>query len=743
MAVSPELDESAGTGRKVSLRLVWRAVRRHWWQAFLLWLSGSSALMALAYHKVKPTYDARARVRVEPGEQSLITKEGKTRAGDFTEFQQTQVASVTSPSVLGMALAAHPELHNLPRLRRADDPEVELRLALQVTIVPRTNLVEVSMASESPTESAAIVSAVVDAYLKNASASNNEEKQKWIKQLQEIRDDRDRELESKRAELQRLNNRIKTGSSAGVRDRNLATLDQYRRWSEELAHVEITAIATQAKVEQLRDSKAIPRARKADDEQVRLAVQDAFYSDPRVASVQAQLDRIETQLGNVRRLARRSAKDPSRVNLEGQAQTLKTQIAALWGELGPKLQARVMEQIGHAAADVNADREVIEAEGDLAALRSQANALRTRLDQMSVQNKEANSEVLLREFARLDVERASQVLHVIEDNLGQLQSESHSPLTRVQLESPARRSNRPNSANQIKIMALAPIVTLAGVLSLFVLLEARSGRVADPDELPGRVHVPVLSVVPPLPMVRSVGMPSGREEFRLQRQLDEFVRSLDHLRVALCARPDPWGRDRHCIVITSACGSEGKTTLAAQLAERCVNAGLTTLLIDGDLRNPTLSRMLAASARDGLVNVLRGEATAEDAMLVIGDAGGFHFLPSGTPRSDPGRLLQGEALGRLIARARESFEMIIVDAPPVLSVSDALSIGRWTDGAVLAVRHGTSRFSLLDRANRRLVHVGVPVLGAVVNGVRSADSSYGGYYASRTSPAPKADTLDG
>ena len=68
-------------------------------------------------------------------------------------------------------------------------------------------------------------------------------------------------------------------------------------------------------------------------------------------------------------------------------------------------------------------------------------------------------------------------------------------------------------------------------------------------------------------------------------------------------------------------------------------------------------------------------------MTVIGDAGGFHLLPAGTPRVDPSRLLQGERLGKLLAQARESFDMIIVDAPPVLPVPDALIIGRWTDGA--------------------------------------------------------------
>lgn len=207
------------------------------------------------------------------------------------------------------------------------------------------------------------------------------------------------------------------------------------------------------------------------------------------------------------------------------------------------------------------------------------------------------------------------------------------------------------------------------------------------------------------------------------------MQSLDHLRVALCARRDPWGRDRHCVLITSACGSEGKTTLASQLAERCVNAGLMTLLIDADLRNPTLSRMLDAAECPGLINILRGEMLAEDVIRIVGEAGGFHLLSAGTPRVDPSRLLQSERLGKLIAQARESFDMIIIDAPPILPVPDALTIGRWTDGAVLAVRYDTSRFPLVEKAHQRLSHVGVPIIGAVVNGVRSAESAYGGYYA--------------
>ena len=111
----------------------------------------------------------------------------------------------------------------------------------------------------------------------------------------------------------------------------------------------------------------------------------------------------------------------------------------------------------------------------------------------------------------------------------------------------------------------------------------------------------------------------------------------------------------------------------------------------------------------------------------VGNAGGFHLLSAGGGGHDPSRLLQGERLGQLVARLREAFDIVLIDAPPVLPVPDALLIGRWTDGAVVAVRHDSSRFPLVERAQKRLTSIGVPLIGAVVNGVRPAESSYGAY----------------
>ena len=246
---------------------------------------------------------------------------------------------------------------------------------------------------------------------------------------------------------------------------------------------------------------------------------------------------------------------------------------------------------------------------------------------------------------------------------------------------------------------------------------------ADPDDIAARVRVGVIGIVPPLPSPQPARSPKALRDQR--RKLEEFIQSLDHLRVVLCSR-GPGGR--RCALITSAVGGEGKTTLAAQLAGRCANAGLSTLLIDADLRRPSLGELLEVPEGLGLVDVLLGDATPEESMVVIGNAGGFHLLPAGSTGHDPSRLLQGERLGQLIARFREAFDIVIIDAPPVLAVPDALLLGRWADGAIIAVRHDTSRFPLVERAIKRMSSVGVSVLGVVVNGVRPTESSYENYH---------------
>ena len=723
-------------GKKITFGLVARAVRRHWWQAALIWAVGSVGLMALVYFKVKPTYLAFTRVRVEPSSSALFS--GRGDGGNFGEYRETQVNIISQPTVIETALQTHPELLNFRRLFEADDKITEIRSTLNVGVVKGTNLIEVSTSTESPLESAAIVNAVVDAYVKQAYDVNSSETDEKIRQLEDAEISKKKEIAEKRNAIKKLQEAHGDIDVAGAKERNSVTIEEYRSLSNELMRVQIEIVKAEAQLAAVPGRAAGGRGggrEVTEADLVRL-----FYSDKRVAAARERKDAAEDKYKTVKEKVR-NLSDPSVQRPLKDMKEAQADLDALWKEMKPQLEGwarRGVREIGGGAVD-NPQKG---AEVQLAALKAQEMSLIDKLNTLNVRKRAEGMSAVSLEFDRMDLNRAEQYLDTISKSLADLKFQSKSPILRVRKEFLARPSPR-GTNNRLKIMAVAPVGMLFGVLCLMVFLELHAGRVVDPEELTARSRVPVVGVVPPLPQVRPQGgLLSGRDEFKMQRQLDQFVQSLDHLRVALCSGRDAWGRDRRVILITSACGSEGKTTLAAQLAERCVNAGLHTLLIDGDLRNPTLSRMLDVPNNRGLINVLRGECLPDEAISVVGGAGGFHFMPSGTPKVDPSRLLHGDRLGKFLAQARESFDIVIVDAPPVLPVPDALTIGRWTDGAVLAVRCDTSRFTLVEKANRRLATVGVPVIGAVVNGVRVAESTYGSYYPSYAYTDDRSAPLD-
>ena len=710
-------EPSAVPSRKLSARLVWRAFRRHWWQAITLWLASSTALMALAYCHVKPTYDAFSAIKVDPGDRGLFRE--NSSMVDFEVFKETQVKRVTNPNVISTALSAHPDLLHLPRLALAQDPEAEIRKSLTVMVIPKTNLIQVSMASESANEAARIVNAVIEAYLKVALDANEEETEKRCRRLREVKQERTVAVQQKRDAIASLVGRIGTVDGSQARDRNSVTIEQYSVLTHQLLQADLDLVEAQAWLDQLQNEPSGTATASSADPEAEIVA--AFYATPRVAEVRNRLEKAREGLAQAVRIAK-SPNDPARTSAQKKVDDSQKQLDALWTKMKPDL--------------ARADRGAVTREGELHAAEVKVTGLKTRLAQLNerlerlnIQTKSAGSDELTLEFARQDLNRAEAVLDTVTRSLDQVEFEAKDPVARFRQEFQAKPSNAPYANHRFKVMAAAPVGMFLGVLGLFVLVELHAGRVHDPEEVPGRLKLHVLGVVPPLPKPRPTGgQLSTRDEARSRRDLDQFIQSLDHLRVAICSGRDAWGRSRRSIIITSACGSEGKTTLAAQLAERCVNAGLLTLLIDADIRNPSLSRMFDLPAGRGLVNVLRGESMAEEAISVIGGAGGFHFLPAGSPRVDPSRLLHGDRLSKLLASAKESFDMVIVDAPPVLPVPDALTIGRWVDGAVLAVRFDNSRYPLVERANRRLAAVGVPVIGAVINGVRGAEGSdYGSY----------------
>jgi len=190
--------------------------------------------------------------------------------------------------------------------------------------------------------------------------------------------------------------------------------------------------------------------------------------------------------------------------------------------------------------------------------------------------------------------------------------------------------------------------------------------------------------------------------------------------------------------VTSPSESDGKTTVAANLALSMAELGRRVLLVDADLRRPRLHRIFEAVNRAGLSDLLGAEPPSEaeiDAAIeTMPGSERLHLLPSGVAAYGGPGLLHSAALNALLARLRDKFDLVVVDTPPALAVSDARALARSADGVVLVVRAGRTGAALAAEAEALLRSDGARVLGAVLNSWDPRQGGRRGYWAYMNGP---------
>ena len=183
------------------------------------------------------------------------------------------------------------------------------------------------------------------------------------------------------------------------------------------------------------------------------------------------------------------------------------------------------------------------------------------------------------------------------------------------------------------------------------------------------------------------------------------------------------------IVVVSALPSEGKTTVAANLALTFALEGRRTLLIDADLRRPRVHRTFRVARAPGVAQCLAGIADTADAIRTT-FIDGLYVLPAGHADSTPGLVLRAGPMRKLIADCADRFEVIIIDTPPIFVAADAAVIGPLADGVLFVVRAGSTESEAAHQAYRQISSVGAHVIGAVLNDPNGESGQYGEQYAS-------------
>ena len=209
-------------------------------------------------------------------------------------------------------------------------------------------------------------------------------------------------------------------------------------------------------------------------------------------------------------------------------------------------------------------------------------------------------------------------------------------------------------------------------------------------------------------------LPSNqRGMFGGKKPIDEAMKvAIDGIRTAIIYNRN---HATQSVMVTSATGQEGRSTVASQLAVSMARAGKMTLLIDADFHNPQQQNIFGLQPPFGLSEMLRGEKSSDEA-IVATTVENVWLLSAGRCDQQALQGLTGDQAKAVFQDFRDRFDMIILDASPVLTSPDALLTGQHVDSALLSVRRDVSQTPKVNAAVDRLTSVGVPLLGAIVNG---------------------------
>jgi polysaccharide biosynthesis transport protein len=300
----------------------------------------------------------------------------------------------------------------------------------------------------------------------------------------------------------------------------------------------------------------------------------------------------------------------------------------------------------------------------------------------------------------------------------------------------ARVPTAPSEPNIPRNLSFALVLGVISGVGLAFVLENMDNTVRTPEQATALSALPSLGMIPlgsksgnRGPNGKRLALTSSKEvvetvtQVRPQSQMAESYRAL---RTSLLL--SNLGAPPKVIMVTSARPQEGKTTTSINTAIVLAQKGVRVLLIDADLRRPSVHKTLGMGPRSGLSNVLTGSATTQQTITTSTILPNLFIMPAGTPPPNPAELLASLNMRTLIAELRGQYDHIVIDTPPTLSVTDAVVLSPTADATILVIRSGQTTKQALRRARDVLMQVNAHVAGVLLNAVDLTSPDYYYYY---------------
>ena len=305
-----------------------------------------------------------------------------------------------------------------------------------------------------------------------------------------------------------------------------------------------------------------------------------------------------------------------------------------------------------------------------------------------------------------------------------------SPKEPITIREQPKEGRAPVSPKVTLNLILGAVVGLVFGIAIAFFLEYVDTSVKSLEDVERYLQVPVLAVIPKDVGVlhKQSGMSPDAEAYRILRTNIEFNRK---------------NPEDNSITVVSGGAGEGKSTTLVNLAYVCAQGGYTTLMIDADLRRPRLHTFFDINNSVGLTNYLTTDLMLEDVILQT-PVDNLYFMPSGVLPADAAGILNSRRMSELVQDVKQRFDLVLIDSPPILGVSDASVLASEVDLTMIVVQHRKLPRNMLMRVKQAVENVGGQVIGVVLNNVdiRSDNqyqyyTSYYTYYAPSAEPEPR------
>ena len=694
---------------KPDLAIYLHAIRRHWLMALGIGLLCAAIAGPAVYIGMGEQYTAYSLLRVSMQENSLISHDVNTVDRDrFEIYKGFQQDMLLSRAVLTSAIRK-PEVIDIPiiqRLTQYGDPVEWLTGKLAVSFPLKAEAMTVSLTLDNPKEAQALVKAVVESYMNEVVNAETTRKQKRYNDLVTICDAKEQEIRAKREELKSLVAGIGSTDSPellGIRQRALfEELGLYRsevaRNSADISHVKNELSSQHALLENV-DKADVPA----------IELDQLVQNDPQARQLQIELGMKKMEHVYTQGAMKKGANTPYASRYGEEVEMLQKEYDERLKEMEMKARQKKRNLIDTEIVRLQAlltpmEEQQVAATKKIAKLMSDAEKISvTSVDIQMTQAELRNMDIVVANFAN---EREK------------LAVEIHST-PRIAVLEPAEEPLVPsNTMLRLASTCLAIIASLCFPAAAVVLWDSRTRRINTAADVSQGLRLPVIGSMPLVParVIRQLGSPSPRHRVWHLR----LTESVDGIAARLLRKADM--EQCRVIMVSSATGGEGKTTLATQLALSLARTGRRIVLVDFDLRRPSFDEMFGLPLSPGVSESLRHENDVAD-LVHQSATDNLAVVTAGRWDRQALASLSNGSVSNLFKQLREDYDFVVVDTSPILPVADARFVSQFVDTVVLSVFRDVSEAPKIQAACDILAAFGAHSVEAVVTG--SNNNLYG------------------